>query len=143
MWYLYFLWTPLFFNLIMVLMVIVQGSEVEAKRKTSFIEFFSTGRHHLILIQHLILTTILWEKYYHLNFAKTKGKLEEIIYFPQGTLQVGKTGFQFRVWLFFFFYKRPENKHFWLCGSHGLCYCYSPLWFYHRSSHTASLIAQW
>ena len=27
----------------MVLMVIVEGSEVEAKRKTSFIEFFSTG----------------------------------------------------------------------------------------------------
>ena len=27
----------------MVLMVIVDGSEVEAKRKTSFTEFFSTG----------------------------------------------------------------------------------------------------
>ena len=80
MWYLYFLRTPLFFNLIVVLMVIIEGSEVEAKRKTSFIEFFSTGRHHVILIQLLILTTILWEKYYHLNFAKTKGKAEEIIY---------------------------------------------------------------
>ena len=73
-------------------------------------------RHHLILIQHLILITILWEKYYHLNFAKTKGKLEEIIYFPKGTLQVGKTGFQFRGWQFFFSIKGQKINIFGCVG---------------------------
>lgn len=91
----------------------------------------SNGSHCWILIQHLILTTILWEKYYYLNFTEYKREAwRNYTFYPKDTsswkdkvlTQDSKTGF-----FFFFFYKRPDGKYFWLCGSYGLCCNYSSL----------------
>ena len=107
----------------------------------------SNGSHCWILIQHLILTTILWEKYYYLNFTEYKREAwRNYTFYPKDTsswkdkvlTQDSKTGF-----FFFFFSIKGQMVNIFGSVAHMVSVAIiHPCSCYHQSSHK-HYVKQW